>query len=86
MHAVFLISLDLCFLQTCCRQILLQMLAPRQEMLMKGIHPCEWKLFLYTYDGSTVGKRIWLAAQVADKLACKSTQPMLLERDISVPA
>lgn len=56
-------------------------------MLMKEIYPCEWKLLLYTYDGSTVGKRIWLAAQVAVKLACKSTQPMLLESDnISVAA
>lgn len=81
MHAVLLVSRDLCFLQTCCRQILLQMLEPRQEMLMKGIHPCEWKLLLYTYDGSTVDKRIWLAAQVAGKWVCKSTQPMLLESD-----
>lgn len=54
---------------------------------MKGIHSCQWKLLLYTYDGSTVGKRIWLAAQVADKLACKRTQPMLLESDnVSVAA
>lgn len=80
-------SFNLCFLQTCCRQILLQILEPRQEMLMKEIHPCEWKVLLYTYDGSTVGKRIWLAAQVADKLACKCIQTKLLESDnVSVAA
>lgn len=56
-------------------------------MLTKGIRPSQWKLLLYTNDGSTVGKRIWLAAQIADKWACKSGQPTLLESEnISVAA
>ena len=37
-------------------------------------------------DG-TVGKRIWLAARLTDKWACKSAQPLLLESEnISVAA
>ncbi len=64
-----------------------KMLESRQETLTKGIRPRLWKLLLYTSDGSTVGKRIWLAAQVTDKWACESDHPMQLESEnISVPA
>ena len=31
-------------------------------------------------DG-TLGKRIWLAARLTDKWACKSAQPVLLESE-----
>lgn len=31
-------------------------------------------------DG-TLGKRIWLAARLTDKRACKSAQPVLLESE-----
>lgn len=56
-------------------------------MLTKRIRPCQWKLLLYTDDDSTVDKRIWLVAQVADKWPCKNAQPMLLESEnISVVA
>lgn len=57
------------------------MLESRQEMLTRGICSSQWKLLLYPSDGSTVGKRIWLAAQVADKWACKNAQSMLLESE-----
>ena len=63
------------------------MLESRQEMLTREIRPSQWKVLLYTNDGSTVSKRIWLAAQVADKWACKSAQSTLLESEnISIAA
>ena len=50
-------------------------------MLTRGIRPIQWKLLLYTSDGSIVRKRIWLATQVADKWACKRAQSTLLESE-----